>query len=875
MTPIQQKILHQVIIDPVIDNGRLLRAADLIVKGLMEGLGILRAGAWQYQDDQRSTLEALLVIDRQQQQHQQRDTSTTLKRTRYPVYFRALDSGQIIAVNDTRQDPRTEELLGPYLGPLNITSLLHMPVRIKGNTYGVVCCERVGCAAPWTESDRLFAALLTDQFCRCIAAAEKSDQFQELQQSNRQLSEQTKQLDELNQGVNHFSLISRISPLGIITQVNANYLNLTGYLPEELIGKPQALLYSSVHGAEYFQLMKRLLDQGTTWRGRICKLKKDGSPFWVDATIKPIHNSRGGLESYIGFYYDISQEVETENQLEQTERLAKQGSFRVHQEGDVWYCSGQMHRLLRVDKSATITAHHLAGALLETDYERLRAAMFGLTSEHTSFQLELRRSGQPDTWLTVTAQRLGHWIVGQCQETTDTVRQQRSLQETIGLQKAIFDSADLSIIATSRDGLISHFNRTAENLLGYRAEELINIENPYLFHDVTEVEDYANFLSAELSIPLRPGFEVLTVKPDRGLPEEQEWTYVAKDGSTISVSVAITPIIDEQGAISGYAVIARDNSRLNQIEQHSSQLDSILATAGDLASFGGFLYNIERDQIFITNQAFRNKVIAHPTQVLNLAQALNLFIDDDQQLISLTVKWAIAACQPFDIEARLKNPTGQPYWMRLAGQIQIDKQKNRTLLGFVQDINRHKKLERRLSQLAMTDQLTGLANRRALLQSLESEWRRHARYQTNVTILSLDIDHFKLVNDTWGHDIGDLVLVEFTNRIQSQMRASDIFGRMGGEEFLVIAANTPEQDAMALAEKIRSTIAQQAFRFKTLEQLEPLVIEITVSIGVAGLTSDLESLDQWLVSADKAMYRAKDSGRNRLVSYQQLISVDK
>ena len=872
MTPIQQKILHQIISDPVIDNGRLLRAAELIVTGLIEGLGIERAGVWQYQGDQRSTLKALLVIDRQQQQ--QRDTSTSLKRVHYPVYFQALDHHDIIAVNDTRHDNRTDELLEPYLAPLGIGSLLDIPLRIKGNTYGVVCCERIGQAVRWTDSDRIYAALLTDQFGRCIAAAEKLDQSRELQRVNQLLSEQTKQLKVLNQGINHFSLINQMDTQGIITQVNANYLKLTGYLPEELLGQPQTQLYSNIHGPDYFQVIKRLLDQGTMWRGRICKLKKSGRPFWVDATITPIHNSRGDLESYIGFYYDISQAVETEDQLEQTERLAKHGSFRVLHLGDVWHCSAQMHRLLRTAQSETITWSHLTAALQEPDYERLIDAMSALTSEHTHLNLQLRRAGPSDTWLTFTAQRLGPWIVGQCQDTTESVQQQRRLQTTIGLQKAIFDSADLSIIATSPSGVITHFNKTAEALLGYRAEELINIENPFLFHDVTEVGDYADFLSAELTIPLVPGFEVLTVKPDRGLSEEQEWTYIAKDGSTIPVSVAITPIIDAQGANGGYAVIARDNSRLNQIEQHSSQLASILATAGELASFGGFLYNIEQDQIFITNQAFRTNVITQPSQVLSLAQAIELFIPDDQHQLSVTFECAISANQAFDIEARLKNPSGQPYWMRIAGKIQIDKQKHRTLLGFVQDINEHKKLERRLSQLAMTDQLTGLANRRALLQSLESEWRRHARYQTDVSILALDIDHFKLVNDTWGHDIGDLVLVEFASRIQSQLRASDIFGRMGGEEFLVITANTSEQDAMALAEKIRNTIAQQAFSFQTLEQLEPLEIKITVSIGVAGLTPSLETLDQWLVSADKALYCAKDSGRNTLVSYQQLIYSD-
>ena len=871
MTPIQQRILQQIMINPLIDSGRRVRTIELILVGLIEGLGIQRASVWQYQTNQKSTLKASLVID----QHQQRDTNSTLQRADCPCYFRSLETDRIIAVHDTQVDPKMAELREPYLDPYKISSLLAIPIRINGKTYGVVCCERTGKAVPWNDSDQLYAALLTDQFARCIAASERIDQLQELQHSNKLLSEQRKRFGTLTEGINHFSLISQINTLGIITEVNSNYLTLTGYTLNDLIGQPQAIVCSSVHGEDYFKLMKRLLNQGNIWRGRICQIKKDGSPLWLDATITPIHNSRGDLESYMAFYYDISQEVETEQQLSQMERLAKQGNFRVHDFKDIWHCSNQMHTLLRIRKSETVTWQHIEAALEDSDYRRLNDSMSGLTTENPKLHLQLRRAGPSDSWLTFTAERSGAWIIGQCQDTTESIHQERSLQATIGLQKAIFDSADLSIIATTPSGIITHFNKTAETLLGYKAEELIDIENPFLFHDVAEVSDYANFLSAELSIPLRPGFEVFTVKPDRGLTEDQEWTYIAKDGSQIPVSLAITPIINEQGSISGYAAIARNNSRLNQVEQHSSQLDTILATAGELAGFGGFLYNIEQDQIFITNQGFRNSVITQPTQVLSLAQAINLFLEDDQEQITLALERALRSNQAFDIQARLTNQRGQPYWIRLAGKIQINKHQHRTLLGFVQDINEHKRLERRLSQLAMTDQLTGLANRRALLQSLESEWRRHERYRTDISILALDIDHFKLVNDTWGHDIGDLVLIEFANRIQNEMRASDIFGRMGGEEFLIIAANTPEVYAMALAEKIRNTIAQQAFTFQTLEQAEPLVIKITVSIGVSGLTPAQESLDQWLASADKALYRAKNSGRNTLVSYQQLLTSSK
>jgi len=160
-----------------------------------------------------------------------------------------------------------------------------------------------------------------------------------------------------------------------------------------------------------------------------------------------------------------------------------------------------------------------------------------------------------------------------------------------------------------------------------------------------------------------------------------------------------------------------------------------------------------------------------------------------------------------------------------------------------------------LQQLSLTDPLTGVANRRRAEQQLQLAIAQFQRYQTPATVLLLDIDHFKRINDNFGHDIGDLVLKQLAQAWQAELRSSDLLARLGGEEFLVLATQTNLNDAVLLAEKLRASTA--ALRI-------PQVGKITVSIRVAPFTSDNLEHELFLKQADEALYRAKQTGRNQV-----------
>ena len=164
----------------------------------------------------------------------------------------------------------------------------------------------------------------------------------------------------------------------------------------------------------------------------------------------------------------------------------------------------------------------------------------------------------------------------------------------------------------------------------------------------------------------------------------------------------------------------------------------------------------------------------------------------------------------------------------------------------------------KLEQLSATDALTGLTNRRRFLESLENERNRIERYGGSLSLIMFDIDHFKKINDTWGHAVGDLVLREIARDAQRFLRKADSAVRYGGEEFVILLPETELPGATLIAHRLRQLVADTVIAHNQ----EP-PISVTISIGVASLGPG-ESGDELLNRADKAMYQAKNNGRNRV-----------
>ncbi|MGD8783448.1 MAG: diguanylate cyclase [Thioalkalispiraceae bacterium] len=205
------------------------------------------------------------------------------------------------------------------------------------------------------------------------------------------------------------------------------------------------------------------------------------------------------------------------------------------------------------------------------------------------------------------------------------------------------------------------------------------------------------------------------------------------------------------------------------------------------------------------------------------------------------------------------NKQGQGYWMDINLIPLMDKNGEVTHFASIErDLTRYKRMETQLINLALFDSLTGALSRPAFMEQSTKELSRSMRFHRPLSVMMIDIDHFKAINDNYGHAAGDNVLQIFVEAIQEVIRSTDFLGRVGGEEFALLLPDTSAPAAAHLAERIRERITRYPYL------AGDMLIEVTASLGVAEFQSEDRDIKTLLNRADEALYQAKQSGRNRV-----------
>jgi diguanylate cyclase (GGDEF)-like protein/PAS domain S-box-containing protein len=522
--------------------------------------------------------------------------------------------------------------------------------------------------------------------------------------------------------------------------------------------------------------------------------------------------------------------------------------------------SAQLHRIFGTDpRHPPSDAGVYSDMIHPDDRGRVVASMRAAALGGASYNLEcriIRTDGEVRTIRGRGRFHLGDHGVpagvhGIVQDVTDRDRFTRELQLSRDLFAGVLDAAtEQSIIATDPDGLITVFNTGAERMLGYSAAEMIGT-SPQRLHDWAEIEARA----AELGI--EPGFDVVLERARAGVPETRQWTYVTRAGHRLQVSISVTAARDRNGAINGFIKVGTDITERVKAETALRESEERFRDLFHYAPNGIVLVSVEehdQGRILQSNPALTT-LTGYTQQELQTMSLIDLISPDDldgyhQRLAALR-------------EHRPTSLSVERHWIRADGedlwvQCSISPKAlggNRYVVAQVEDITARRALEARLTHEALHDPLTGLPNRTLLMDRIEHALQSNTRSIAHVAVLYLDLDGFKLINDSAGHAAGDAVLVEVARRVESVLRPGDTVARLGGDEFaMVCEAVVDNDDAMKIAER---ALAAVRGRYTHAEHSWSLSASVGVSMSAQGSTAE-----RMLLDADHAMYRAKSAGKS-------------
>ena len=407
----------------------------------------------------------------------------------------------------------------------------------------------------------------------------------------------------------------------------------------------------------------------------------------------------------------------------------------------------------------------------------------------------------------------------------------------------VVEQSPSTIVITDINANIEYVNPAFTQSTGYTLEEVKGQNLRILKSGLTMPETYK-----EMWRQLTAG------KPWRG-----ELINKKRNGQIFWENTVITPILDANGNLTHYAAIKEDVTARVIAEQALRESEEQYRVLFELESDAIFIIRNEDGQILEANHAAtalygysRGELLSLKNTDLSAEpestkKATNTHLPSDQ-VIAIPLRYhrkKNGDIFPVEITARFITWEGQSVH-----------------IAAIRDITERKKIEEELVKLSVTDPLTELANRRYFYIQAEQIFSR-VQLPDALAILILDIDHFKQINDTYGHAAGDAVLRQLANRLNQNLRPTDILSRFGGDEFVILLPRTPSNEAEQIAKRLWESVRSNPFK------VEKESIQVTISIGVAGLDKNTQDLDTLMRHADQALYQAKQAGRNQSLFWEK------
>lgn len=394
------------------------------------------------------------------------------------------------------------------------------------------------------------------------------------------------------------------------------------------------------------------------------------------------------------------------------------------------------------------------------------------------------------------------------------------------------------IFILNKMGYITDGNEASEHITGYKIKELFG--KP--LKELLDKEDTGNF-------------DNLINEALKGTNQSGDLILHNKNGEQVNIIFKIIPLIIDEKIIGLYGILKDVTEQLqsiNKLEESEKRFRIIAENAHNLITL------VNKDgEITYVSPSYKNILGYFHQEYLKKSFLHNVHTDDQERLVEI-VRNSISSGEPFTIQFRQKNAEGDMIWCESTGN-PVFNHKNtfQHLVVLTRDITLRREYESKLKYFAYHDSLTDLPNRLFFKEQFAFAKEQFLTNNTPLALILLDIDHFKLINDTYGHDTGDAVIKEFGSRIKSTIRDHDMVARLGGDEFVILLSNIQSSNnAIEIAERINHAIRQPW-------KLNGHTLTVTTSMGIATASSQLNFTESSLMKkADIALYKAKESGKN-------------
>jgi diguanylate cyclase (GGDEF)-like protein/PAS domain S-box-containing protein len=652
------------------------------------------------------------------------------------------------------------------------------------------------------------------------------------------------------------ALIAVTDRRGHFVHVNDLFCRLTGYSRSELIGRHYLILRSPATSRAQLATILRTVRSGKTWRGELCEISKSGKPYWADTSIVPFRGSDGRISRFVVLRYDVTARRRAELLLSEAIEAVPDG-FVIYDENDSLAVCNSAYRDA-YSHSAPMLTHGVTFeqviryGLEQGQYPHAgttkadrEAWLVGRMARHrapSNDALQLLPNGR---WMRVRERRTQSGLsVGFRTEVTDLIRQKELLL-------AVIDNFPGGISYIDHQLVIRHYNAKFKELLGFPDE-----------------------LFAHGEVTLRQTFEFNARRGEYGpgdpdelvaqrmalvsLHEPHQFERVRPDGRVIAVHG--TPL-KGGGFVTSYLDVTERKTMHDELvrasQSASEKAQQLSLTLEHMAQ--GLVMFDARGELSVFNTRYAQLFDLDPTQIHVGMSAIELLRHRDRsgafrgdpaaRLAEMHRR--IASGQEF--HATLTTPSGR-HIQSITAPIPGG--------GWVtthEDITERTAALERINHAAHHDALTGLDNRLSLKREIGKAIERSDHTHEPFSVMMVDLDRFKIVNDTYGHALGDEVLKQVAARMRVCVRTEDIVARLGGDEFAILYRVAPNQhaDSVAIGRRL-------------LEQISaPYVIEgkqliIGASIGIAIAPAHGASTDELMRNADAALYHVKAVGRNAL-----------